>query len=56
MELKDFDPDDPDRHLKRLHKTFAVSARIASLASKRRKTIKIVTSGERLERILVSSK
>lgn len=53
MEQKDFDANDPDRHLKRIHKVVGVSGRIQSLATKRRKSIVLETKEEKQERILV---
>lgn len=51
---KYFDENDPDRHLKRIHKVVGVSGRIQLLATKRRRSIKLETKEERDERILVN--
>lgn len=49
-----FDPNDPDRHLKYLEKAVGVSARIKNLTQKKRKSLKIETKEEQIEKILVS--
>lgn len=49
-----FDPNDPDRHLKYLEKAVGVSARIKNLTQKKRKSLKIETKEEQVEKILVS--
>lgn len=53
MEQNYFDDNDPDRHLKRIHKVVGVSGRIQTLATKRRRIIKLETKEEKEERILV---
>lgn len=53
MEGKEFDDDDPNRYLKRIHKIVGVSGRIQNLVLKRRSSIKSETKEEREERILV---
>ena len=50
---KEFEAHDPDRHLKRIHKVVGVSGRIQSLATRRRKSIRLETKEEKQERILV---
>ena len=53
MDLKSFDPLDPDRHYKRLTKIIGVSRRIQRLALKKRRSVKIESKGEKIEKILV---
>lgn len=54
MDPQDFDPDDPDRHLKRLGNVIGVSNRIKKLTSKKRQSLKLETKEEKIEKILVS--
>lgn len=56
MELKDFDPLDPNRHYKRVSKVLGVSTRIHNLALKKRISVKVETKEERIAKILVSWK
>lgn len=53
MDAKDFNENDPDKHLKRIHKIVGVSQRIQSMATKRRQSVKLETKEEKEERILV---
>lgn len=48
------DPNDPDRHLKRLAHVMGVSKRIQSLALKKRRSVKVETKEELTEKILVT--
>lgn len=54
MNFENFDPLDPDRHLKRLSRIIGISARIQSLASRKRKSVKLETEEERVAKVLVS--
>ena len=54
MDLAFFDPDDPDRHLKRLQKVVGISNRIQKIASKRRKSLKVITKEQRVAETLVN--
>lgn len=56
MEMNNFDPEDPNRHLKRLDKIIGVSAKIFNLTLQRRKTVHIESREERREKILASFK
>lgn len=53
MDRSDFDNDDPDRHLKRIHKLVGISTKIQMMAAKRRSTFQEESKEERDERILV---
>lgn len=55
MDFTDFDPLDPERNLKRLNKTVGVSVRIQKLTTNKRRSIKIETKEEKIEKILVST-
>lgn len=54
MDLAFFDPDDPDRHLKRLQKVVGISNRIQKIASRRRKSLKVITKEQRVAVTLVN--
>lgn len=56
MEGKDYDENDPNRHLRRIQKIVGVSGRIQTLALKRRQSNKVETKEEKEERILVRKK
>lgn len=54
MEPKDQGPKDPDRYYHRISKALGVSTRIQAMAVKKRKTFKLETKEQTLEKILVS--
>lgn len=54
MDLAFFDPDDPDRHLKRLQKVVGISNRIQKIASKRKKSLIVITKEQRVAETLVN--
>lgn len=54
--MQNQDPDDPDRHLKRLQQTFGVTTRVQQLATKRRKSPTKISKDAEEKGILAQSK